>query len=141
MGMSAINHEFDLAGATMLPPLGPVSGRSHPGERAVLLGARWDAIHAAGDAVAELAQLGRESMGGTVARFPARAAQLTGWRGEEVATRIEDLAFVMQTGLRALIVAAGTGCDTTPAAVTLWREFHAARAGILAIAEPDRLAA
>ena len=139
--MSAINHEFDLAGATMLPPLDPVSGKSLHGERAVLLAARWEAIHAAGDAVAELAQLGRDNADGAIARFPARAAQLTGWRGEEVATRIEDLAFVMQTGLRALIVAAGTGCDTTPAAVTLWREFHAARAGILAIAEPDRLAA
>ena len=139
--MSAINHEFDLAGATMLPPLGAVSGKSLHSERAVLLAARWEAIHAAGDAVAELAQLGRESMSGAIARFPAQAAQMTGWRGEEVATRIEDLAFVMQTGLRALIVAAGTGCDTTPAALTLWREFHAARADILTIAEPDRLAA
>ena len=139
--MSAINHEFDLAGATMLPPLSPVSGKSLHGEHAVLLAARWEAIPAAGDAVAELAQLGRDSADGATARFPARAAQLTGWRGEEVAPRIEDLAFVMQPGLRALIVAAGTGCDTTPAAVTLWREFHAARAGILASAEPDRLAA
>ena len=43
--------------------------------------------------------------------------------------------------LAALIVAAGTGYDTTPAALTLWREFHAARADILTIAEPDRLAA
>ena len=53
----------------------------------------------------------------------------------------EEVQFLRQTGLRALIVAAGTGADTTPAALTLWREFHGARASILAVLEPDRLAA
>ena len=125
----------------MLPPLGAAPEGGADTARAELLAARWEAVHAAADAVAELAQLGHEGFDPAIAQFPARASQLAGWRVAEIATGIEDLAFVMQTGLRALIVAAGTGADTTPAALTLWREFHGARAAILAVLEPDRLAA
>ena len=125
----------------MLPPLGHLSEAGHHGERAALLAARWEAVHAAGNAVAELAELGCETFDGAVAHLLAQATELAGWRGDEVATRIGDLAFVMQTGLRALITAAGTGRDVTPAALTLWREFHGARAEILALADPEPLAA
>ncbi|MCH2487622.1 MAG: hypothetical protein MK010_07775 [Erythrobacter sp.] len=134
--MTAMTHEFDLAGATMLPPL----GHAPDSERNALLAARWDAVHVAADAVARLARLGREQSD-TGATVPARALAIGGWRGDRVATAIEDLAFVMQTGLRALLTATSTGRDTAPAALVLWREFQAARDAILAMLEPDRLAA
>ena len=38
----------------------------------------------------------------------------------------------MKIGLRALIIAQGEGRDTTAAALTLWREFHAGRKAIAA---------
>jgi len=48
-----------------------------------------------------------------------------------VAHGIEDLAAVMQPGLRALLSLTAQGQDTTAAALTLWREFHTARTAIL----------
>lgn len=135
--MTAMTHEFDLAGATMLPPIGGAPASRHAGR----LAARWEAVHEAADAVARLAQLGRERPAAPVVNVPVRAVAAGGWRCEAVANGIEDLAFVMQTGLRALIAASGEGRDTTPAALTLWREFHAARDAICAMLESERLAA
>lgn len=140
-----MTHEFDLSAATMLPPLGDTPSGTASAERAAILEARWDAVHDAADAVAHLAQLGgerrRAKARAEMADLPRRAAETGGWRSVQVATLIEDLAFVMQTGLRALIVTAGSGCDTTAAALTLWREFHAARDAICEILEHERLAA
>lgn len=142
--MNALRHEFDLALATMLPPIDD-AGRLAPGlpadELAQDLGARWDALHDAADAVAQLAQLALEHPVGAIASLPARAARAGGWRGEAVANGIDDLALVMQTGLRALIIASDQGRDTTAAALTLWREFHAARQAICGFVEPELTAA
>ncbi|MBU2339938.1 MAG: hypothetical protein KKE77_01675 [Alphaproteobacteria bacterium] len=145
--MNALRHEFDLAHATMLPPIGdagPMPGatpgetpRATPAARAVELEMRWDALHDAADAVAQLAQLANARPGGAIATLPTRAARAGGWRCRAVANGIDDLALVMQTGLRALIGAADNGRDTTAAALTLWREFHAARQAICAFVEPE----
>ncbi|MBX7494710.1 hypothetical protein K3172_02430 [Qipengyuania sp. 6B39] len=128
--MSAIAHEFDLSQATMLPPV-------EPGPRAVPdvgeLANRWDAVHEAGAAVGNLAQLGRETVSQEVASLPLRAAEQGGWQYEMVARGIDDLAAVMQPGLRALLSLTAQGQDTTAAALTLWREFHTARGAILAL--------
>jgi hypothetical protein len=133
--MNALSHEFDLVHATMLPPTGA------PGPRGTDLELRWDALHEAADAVALLAQLGPESPASSptsaIASLPARASRAGGWRCEAIANGIDDLALVMQTGLRALISAADQGRDTTAAALTLWREFHVARLAICAFVEPE----
>lgn len=143
--MNALRHEFDLAHATMLPPLGDGSAGFAPetlaDERTQQLEARWEALHLAADAVAQLAQLGHERPVGAIASLPARAARVGGWRCEAVVNGIDDLALVMQTGLRALIAASDQGRDTTAAALTLWREFHAARQAICAFVEPELTAA
>lgn len=137
--MNALRHEFDLAHAAMLPPLGAAG--SAPPALAIELEARWEALHDAADAVAQLAQLAHERPVGAIASLPARAARAGGWRCQAVANGIDDLALVMQTGLRALIGAADNGRDTTAAALTLWREFHAARQAICAFVEPELTAA
>ena len=126
--MSAISHEFDLSQATMLPP-------AEPGPRTVPdvkeIAARWEAVHEAAAAVGKLAQLGRESLTSEVASLPLRAAEKGGRHYEMVARGVDDLAAVMQPGLRALLSLTAGGQDTTAAALTLWREFHIARAAIL----------
>ena len=57
-------------------------------------------------------------------------------QGETPSARgIDDLAAVMQPGLRALLSLTAKGQDTTSAALTLWREFHTARSAILRLLE------
>lgn len=127
--MNALTHEFDLSQAIMLPPLDPAP-------RAVsdlaALAEQWDAVHEAAAAVAQLAQLGREEPDAAIAGLPARAAEIGGWNYEMAARGVDDLAAVMRPGLRALLGLTAEGQDTTAAALTLWREFHAAREAILA---------
>ncbi len=127
-----MNHEFDLSQATMLPP-------AEKGPRPILeveaLSMQWEAVHEAAAAVGHLAQLGREPMGEELRTFPFRAAEQGGWHYEMAARGIDDLAAVMQPGLRALLSLTAKGQDTTAAALTLWREFHTARSAILGLLE------
>ena len=130
--MSAMSHEFDLAQATMLPPA-PTGPRAVPD--VAVLAEQWEAVHEAAAAVGNLAQLGRESLSQEVAHLPLRAAEKGGWHYEMAARGIDDLAAVMQPGLRALLSLTAQGQDTTAAALTLWREFHTARAAIIDLVE------
>ncbi|MEP2725486.1 hypothetical protein, partial [Roseibium sp.] len=66
--MNALRHEFDLSQATMLPPVGdagPMPGLAS-GAQAGELEMRWDALHDAADAVAQLAQLAHERPVGAI---------------------------------------------------------------------------
>ncbi|QKG70836.1 hypothetical protein [Erythrobacter mangrovi] len=128
--MSAISHEFDLSQATMLPPAetGP---RETPD--VATLANQWEAVHEAAAAVGHLAQLGREVVGDEVVGLPLRAAEKGGWHYEMVARGVDDLAAIMQPGLRALLSLTAQGQDTTAAALTLWHEFHTSRSAILSL--------
>ncbi|UOR16078.1 hypothetical protein [Qipengyuania aquimaris] len=128
--MSSMSHEFDLSGATMLPPA-QKRGGAVPGPEE--LAAQWDAVHQAAAAVATLAQLGTEEQDEATLSLPARAATLGEAHYAIVACAIDDLAAVMQPGLRALLAMTDKGEDTTSAALTLWREFHKARHAIVAL--------
>ncbi|WP_324828868.1 hypothetical protein [Qipengyuania zhejiangensis] len=132
--MSAISHEFDLSQATMLPPLN-TDPRATPD--VATLANQWDAVHEAAAAVGNLAQLGREIVSEDVVSLPLRAAEKGGWHYDMVARRIDDLSAIMQPGLRALLSLTAKGQDTTIAALTLWREFHSARAAILVLAAAE----
>ena len=132
--MTAQLHEFDLAHAAMLPP--SAAGAPRPAPDLARLSEQWDAVHAAAGAIAALAQLGHEAPAPEIASLPQRAAQTGGWSYETIARGIDDLAAFMQPGLRALLALTARGQDTTAAALTLWREFHAARAAILDLARP-----
>ena len=128
--MSAMSHEFDLSLATMLPPAGAADPRiSEP----AALSVQWDAVHEAAAAVGILAQLGEEAVEDTVRNLPERAVAAGGAKLAMVTRGIDDLAAVMQPGLRALLSLTAQGQDTTSAALTLWREFHTARGAILAL--------
>lgn len=127
-----MSHPFDLAQATMLPPA-PDGPREMPDTAA--LAEQWEAVHEAAAAVGTLAQLGREPLSAEILALPQRAAQRGEWHYEMAARGIDDLAAVMQPGLRALLSLTARGQDTTAAALTLWREFHAARAAIVDLVE------
>jgi len=129
--MNALRHEFDLSNATILPPL----DRRAPNARdQANLAAQWDAVHEAAAAIGVLAQLGRPEESEAVTGLPARAAANGGYEYEMVLRGVDDLAAVMQPGLRALLSLSASGQDTTSAALTLWREFHASRDAIIALA-------
>ncbi len=132
--MNALTHEFDLSQATMLPPVAP--GPRTLADPAALA-AQWEAVHEAASAVGVLAQLGREEPGGDVLGLPDRAAAAGGFAYEMIARGVDDLAAVMQPGLRALLSLTAQGQDTTAAALTLWREFHTARAVVIGFAPAD----
>lgn len=125
-----MSHEFDLSHATMLPPRSARTGAIlQPAE----LAAQWEAVHEAAGAVAALAQLGAEELDEELRQLPKRAADIGGVQYELVARGIDDLAAIMQPGLRALLAMTDKGQDTTSAALTLWREFHKAREAIAAL--------
>jgi hypothetical protein len=124
--MNALPNEFDLAEATMLSPDTGTAGEPDP----ALVTEQWEAVHEAAAAVGVLAQLGRETISPEVADLPQRAARKGGWHYAMAARGIDDIAAFMQPGLRALLALTAKGQDTTAAALTLWREFHAARCAI-----------
>jgi len=131
--MNALAHEFDLAQATMLPQ--GAEGDSAQAQIADLT-ARWEALHEAAHAVAQLAQLAREDMDEASISLPERAYAAGGARLEAVERGVSDLTLVMQTGLTALLAATSQGKDASSAALTLWLEFHAGRKAIAALIEP-----
>lgn len=129
--MNALSHEFDLSNATMLPPL---EGRARNARDQANLAAQWEAVHEAAAAIGVLAQLGRPDESEAVTRLPERAEAHGGYEYDMVRRGVDDLAAVMQPGLRALLALSAAGQDTTSAALTLWREFHASRDAIIALA-------
>ena len=100
------------------------------------LAAGWALLHEAGDAVAELAQLGSE--GGVLSprEFAMRAAAAGPARLALAEQAIDDCAAALHSGLTALIAATEQGRDCTAASLTLWREFDRARDGLLALTAP-----
>ena len=127
--MNALSHDFTSRLS------GPLVGRE--GGPAVSLEEQWSAVHQAGRAAAQLAQLGEEELGADIAQLPDRAGELDVTRQALVADAVEDVAALMQPGLRALSALAEQGRDTTAAALQLWREYYDARSAIVALAATD----
>lgn len=100
------------------------------------LAAGWALLHEAGDAVAELAQLGCEPIALSPRDFALRAAAAGPARLALTEQAIDDCAAALHTGLTALLAAAEDGRDCTAASLTLWREFDRARIGLLALTAP-----
>ena len=129
--MNALSHEFDLSRATMLPAVKHGAARAADTTK---LASQWDAVHEAAAAIGALAQLGRGDEDDAVKGLPDRALQLGGFEYEMVMRGVDDLAAVMQPGLRALLALSAQGQDTTSAALTLWQEFHKSRDAIIGFA-------
>lgn len=111
-------------------------GTGAPADPTGGLAAGWALLHEAGDAVASLAQLGGEGPALAPRDFAMRAAAAGPARLALAEQAIDDCAAALHTGLNALIAGAEAGGDTTAAALTLWREFDRARAGLLALTAP-----
>lgn len=97
------------------------------------LAAQWAALQEAGAAVAALAGLAAERPSAQVCDFPAGVAAAGGWRLELASAGVADLAAIMRPGLQALLAVSDRGQDPTAAALALWREYHHARAALLAL--------
>ena len=96
----------------------------------------WALLHEAGDALAELAQLGREAPAIAPRDFAMRAAAAGPARLALAEQAIDDCAALLHSGLTAIVAATEKGRDCTAASLTLWREFDRAREGLLALTAP-----
>lgn len=94
---------------------------------------QWAALQDAAGAVAALAGLAAEKPTAQVRNFPALIRDVGGWRLQMATDGVSDLAAMMAPGVKALLAVSARGQDPTPAALTLWREYHHARAALLAL--------
>ena len=92
---------------------------------------QWAALQDAAAAVASLAGLAAEKPSAQVRNFPALIKDVGGWRLELATKGVADLTAMMKPGVKALLAVSARGQDPTPAALSLWREYHHARAALL----------
>jgi hypothetical protein len=97
---------------------------------------RWAALGDAANVVAALAGIEPERPSAEVRNFPALIRDAEAWRREQAENGVADLAAVMEPGIAALLAVNARGADATAPALALWREFHSARAALLALAPP-----
>ncbi len=96
--------------------------------------ARWKLMHEAGQEIGQFAALAREPLEGELAVFP-EAIEAAGEARKVLASEtISDIDAMVQPGLAALRAIHARGQDTTAPALALWREYHAARSALLALA-------
>ena len=120
-----------------LPPetiLPPRDGRAASESSPEALAESMVALHGQAAALAMLARLAPEpvEIGGELGAVIARAAP---WQRALVARTVADCAAMLDSGLAALGTLARRGQDTAAPALVLWREFHAARATMIAVLE------
>ncbi|GAA4642360.1 hypothetical protein GCM10023115_05310 [Pontixanthobacter gangjinensis] len=97
------------------------------------LSRQWAAVQDAAAAVAMLAGLEPEQAAQNIRNFPALIKDAEGWRQELAKNHVGDIAAMMQPGLAALLATNARGQDATSPALTLWREYHAAREAVLGL--------
>ncbi len=90
------------------------------------------ALHGKASAIALLARLAPEpvEIGGELGAVIARAQP---WQRALVAQTIGDCGAMLESGLAALNTLSRRGQDSAAPALVLWREFHAARASMVAV--------
>jgi hypothetical protein len=116
---------IDLAAATRRDGLAP--------RRPSAMSVQWAAVQDAAAAVATMAGLAAEKPSAQVRDFAALIEDAGGWRFELASNGVADLSAMMRPGLQALLAVAAGGQDPTPAALSLWREYHHARAALLGL--------
>lgn len=122
-----------------LPPSFPPSGappRAGVGTATSAASMKWAALQDAAAVVATLAGLEPERPSSEIRNFPAVIRDAGDWRRETAEKGIDDLAAIMEPGIAALLAVNARGADAGAPAMALWREFHAARAALLALAPP-----
>ena len=115
----------------------PGAGRASFGQAAASsTSMKWTALHDAAAVVAGLAGLEEERPSPEIRNFPALIRDAASWRRQTAERGIDDLAAIMEPGIAALLAVNARGADAGAPAMALWREFHAARAVLLALAPP-----
>ncbi|WP_209349002.1 hypothetical protein [Pontixanthobacter sp. CEM42] len=104
-----------------------------PRDTSSKLSRQWTAVQDAAQAVAMMAGLAPEKPSSKIRNFPALIKDVEGWRLELAKSHIADMSAMMQPGVAALLAVNARGQDATAAALTLWREYHAAREAVLAL--------
>jgi hypothetical protein len=104
-----------------------------PGATVERTSRKWGAVHDAGEVVGSLAGALSGSHSEHVLGFPVLLHRAPQWRRECAEAAIDDLIAVMELGIAALLGTSDRGGDPRPAALTLWRDFTAARAEVLAL--------
>jgi hypothetical protein len=121
---------------TILSPIQAAGSAVAPGgtgaDAAIL--ADWARLHQQAERIALLARIGAEPAQRSDA-FAALIAPAKPWQRMLVTHAIDDAAAMLDSGLAALATLSARGQDTAAPALALWREFHAARAGMLAVLE------
>jgi hypothetical protein len=94
------------------------------------------ALHGKAATLALLARLAPEpiEIGGELGAVIARAEP---WQRRLVAQTIADCDAMLDTGLAALGTLSRRGQDTAAPALALWREFHMARTGMIAVLQSE----
>lgn len=116
----------------------PAAGRANFGAAAAsATSMKWAALQDAAAVVATLAGLEPERPSPEIRNFPAVIRDAGDWRRESAEKGIDDLAAIMEPGIAALLAVNARGSDAAAPALALWREFHAARAALLALAPPS----
>lgn len=101
--------------------------------------ARWRALHDAGQEIGALAALAPEPFDDRLAAFPGQIEAGGGAQLTLAREYLGDLDAMLQPGLVALRTLHARGQDTTAPALALWREFHASRGALLALAREAKL--
>ena len=94
----------------------------------------WDELHRRGVKIAHMAALSREPFAGRLAEFPLAIRRQLPGRVDVAVNAISDLLAITEPGLAALDAIEARGQDATAPALALWREFHASREAVMALA-------
>ena len=97
---------------------------------------RWAALADAAKVVATLAGVEPERTSPELRNFAALIRDAEPWRRERAENGVADLAAIMEPGIAALLAVTARGADPKAAALSLWREFGAARSAILTLLPP-----
>lgn len=129
-----------LAAMASIPPepiLPAPATRPAPAPSPAAVIALWETLHARTEALAAQAQIGVESARAPIERLVEDART---WQLALAAQGLEDIEAMLAPGLAALATLTARGQDTAAPALALWREFHAAREGVLAALGPVEVA-
>lgn len=115
-----------------LPPEPILSAPSAPPVGAALA-AQWEGLHAQAAGLSAMAGIAPEAAPSPMASLTETARD---WQLALAAQGLADIDAMLGAGLAALATLTARGQDTAAPALALWREFHAARASVLAALQP-----
>lgn len=106
-------------------------------QSAASLALAWEQLHQIADALSRIARIAPEHDRLDLAAFAELLGKAPESALERAAQGLDDIAAMLAAGMRAVTVVEARGQDAAVPALALWREFHAARAAILALLDPE----